>query len=92
MRIDAYNQISQIYKTSSKMKSQPVSSVKGSDKVEISSFGRDIQVAKQAVNSAPDIREDKVAELKTSINNGTYNISNDTFAEKLITSYENAIS
>jgi len=91
MRIDAYNQINQIYKTSSKMKSQPVSKMGESDKVEISSIGKDIQVAKQAVNSAPDIREDKVAELKTSINNGTYNISNDTFADKLITSYENAI-
>lgn len=91
MRIDAYNQISQIYKTSSKVKSQPIGRMSESDKVEISSIGKDIQVAKQAVTSAPDIREDKVNELKTSINNGSYNISNDTFAEKLITSYENAL-
>ncbi len=91
MRIDAYNQISQIYKTSSKMKSKPAGGTVVSDKVEISSMGKDIQVAKQAVGSASDIREDKVAELKKSINNGTYNVSNDDFAEKLITSYEKAI-
>lgn len=92
MRIDAFNQVSQIYKTSNKLKSQPVSGTRESDKVEISSFGKDILVAKQAVNNASDIREDKVAEIKTSINNGTYNISNDLFAEKLISSYENAVS
>ncbi len=91
MRIDAYNQIGQLYKTTNKPKVAATGGVMGNDKVEISSFGKDIQVAKQAVNNASDIREDKVAELKKSISNGTYNVSNDDFAEKLIQSYESAI-
>lgn len=44
----------------------------GRDEVQISSFGRDYQIAKQAVTEAADIREDKVAELKAKVNSGNY--------------------
>ncbi len=87
MRIDAYNQISQIYKTNSKMKTQKTSSVSAKDKVEISSFGKAYQVAKNAVKNAPDVREDRVAELKAQIQNGTYEVSSESFADKLLESY-----
>ena len=87
MRIDAYNQISQIYKTNSKMKTQKTSSVSAKDKVEIASFGKAYQVAKNAVKNAPDVREDRVAELKAQIQNGTYEVSSESFADKLLESY-----
>ena len=65
MRIDAYNQIAQVYKTTSAAKLQKTENARhGRDEVQISSFGRDYQIAKQAVTEAADIREDKVAELK----------------------------
>lgn len=87
MRIDAYNQISQIYKTNSKMNTQKTSSVSAKDRVEISSFGKAYQVAKNAVANAPDVREDRVAELKARIQNGTYEVSSECFADKLLESY-----
>lgn len=91
MRIDAYNQVSQLYKTNSKPKVQQTGNLSGSDKVEISSFGKDIQIAKQAVKNASDVREDKVAEIKNSIAKGTYNVSYEDFAEKLVQRFENAV-
>lgn len=68
MRIEAYNQIASIYKTSKTGKvQQPYGVSTGRDEVQISQLGRDYQIAKQAVAEASDIREDKVAELKTSV-------------------------
>ena len=65
MRIDAYNQIAQVYKTTSAAKLQKTENARhGRDEVQISSFGRDYQIAKQAVTEAADIREDKVADAE----------------------------
>ncbi len=88
MRIDAYNAISQVYGVNGMYKAGSVSKTKASDKVEISDFGRDLQVAKQAVAGASDVRMDKVTALKEKIQNGTYNVSGASFADKLLARYE----
>ena len=88
MRIDAYNQIAQIYKTKKNGKVTAASSVASArDEVQISSFGRDYQIAKQAVQEASDIRTDKVADLKANVKAGTYQVDNGDFASKLLAKY-----
>ena len=87
MRIDAYNQISQVYQANRNPTVSKAKSVYGSDKVEISQFGKDFQIAKQAVADAPDVRADKVAEVKAKLDAGTYNVSADDFAAKLAEKY-----
>ena len=88
MRIDAYNQVAQIYKTNKAGKVTTASSVANArDEVQISSFGRDYQIAKQAVQEASDIRTDKVAELKARVNAGNYHVDNGDFASKLLAKY-----
>lgn len=88
MRIEAYNQVAQIYKTARTAKAQNVNAVNVErDEVQISSFGRDYQIAKQAVAEASDIREDRVAQLKASVNSGNYNVDVDDFADKLLEKY-----
>ena len=85
MRIDAYNQIAQLYGATStnKVKSTTqTASVK--DQVTISRAGRDYQIAKQAVSEASDIREDKVADIKSRIEAGTYSVDPGDFADKLL--------
>ena len=89
MRIDAYNQISQLYSATKKPKAQKSSSVSGNDQVEISEFGKVLQSARKAVKESGDIREDKVAELKARIDNGTYEVSGESFADKLLENYKN---
>ena len=88
MRIDAYNQIAQLYNAQSVAKPQKTQSAYSvSDQVSISQAGRDIQVAKTAVSSASDVREDKVASLKQKIDSGEYQVSADDFASKLLEKY-----
>ena len=91
MRIDAISQIQQVYGVGKPRKTSNTSRVSsGRDAVEISSIGKDIQTAKAAVKSAPDVREDKVADLKKQIANGTYNVSGESFADKLLAKYNEA--
>ncbi len=91
MRIDAYNQIAQIYKTNqaktTASKTEKTSSF--SDALQLSQTGKDIQVAKQAVKDAPDVREDKVNEMKSKLASGTYNVSGEELADKLVNNYFN---
>ena len=89
MRIEAYSQVQQIY-SNNKVRG-PQATKKSNDirdTVSFSSIGKDIQVAKQAVNSAPDVREDVVAKLKAAIKNGTYDVTGEAFADKLLAKYE----
>lgn len=87
MRIEAYNAISQVY--SSKKPSQVTKSTSayGRDQVQISSIGKDIQTVKAAVANSADVRSDVTEPIKAAINNGTYNVSNDDFASKLLEKY-----
>jgi len=87
MRIDAYNQVSQLYKAQATTKTSKAYGNKAFssyDQVEISQVGRDYQVAKQAVAGAADVREDLVAQMKERLAKGTYEVSVDDFANKLM--------
>lgn len=88
MRIEAYTQVQQIYQSQKVSKSQKAGGAAQSDKVQISSFGKDIQAAKAAVAEIPDIREELTAPIKAKIQSGTYEVSNESFAEKLLKKYE----
>lgn len=88
MRIEAYNQVAQIYKANQIAKTaKTAKTAAGRDEVQISSFGRDYQIAKQAVADASDIREEKVAEVSAKVNSGNYDVSVDDFAGKLLERY-----
>lgn len=88
MRIEAYTQVQQIYQSQKVNKAQKPDSVSRTDKVQISSFGKDIQTAKAAVAAAPDVRTDLTAHLKAQIQDGSYKVENGSFAEKLLKKYE----
>jgi negative regulator of flagellin synthesis FlgM len=55
-----------------------------SETVDISSRAKDIQLAQTAINSAPEIRADKVQELKTQIAQGTYEVNSGKVAMKMV--------
>lgn len=64
--------------------SAAVSGAKKEDQLAISDESRIKQKAMQAVKQAPDIRADKVAEMQERISAGTYTLSEDEVAEKMI--------
>ena len=88
MRIGPYAQVQQVYGTKKSAKVPKTGNTSFSDQIQISSIGKDIQTAKAAVAASSDIREDVVAPLKASIQDGTYQVSGESFAEKLLKQYE----
>ncbi len=88
MRIEAYTQVQQLYNTKKTAKTTKTQNVSSYDKIQISSIGKDFQVAKAAVSASSDIREDVTAPIKAGIKNGTYHVSGESFAEKLLQEYE----
>ena len=89
MRIDAYNQIQQIYgsKSIKKTEEKRVTSSSFKDQLLLSAAGKDAQSAKQALASTPDVRESVIAPIKEQIDNGTYEVSTDDLAGKLLEKY-----
>ncbi len=91
MRIQAYNQVQQLYSTKRTAKTSQTAQVSKKDAVEFSSIGKDFQTAKKAVKEASDIRDDITSALKSKIQNGTYEVSNESFADKLIEKFRAAV-
>lgn len=82
MRIDAYNQI---YQTTTQAKIDKITAAKQKDdKLEISQIGKDIHLAKKAIQKQPDVREDKVQEIQKKMADGTYEVSMSDVAEKML--------
>lgn len=88
MRIEAYTQVQQIYNTNSAKKSQQTVKAKAKDVVQLSDFGKDLQVAKQAVAETPDVREAKMAPIRKAVADGTYEVNAESFADKILAQYK----
>lgn len=87
MRIDALNQVSQLYQASKPKKVLKNKEKDTADKFEISQSAKDYQTAKAAMKSTPDIREGKVTQLKEAVASGTYNVSAAEIADKMVSKY-----
>lgn len=87
MRIEAFNQVQQLYNSNKTTKNQKTDKPAFTDQLQISSIGKDIQTAKQAVIQSPDIRENVTAPLKQAIQSGTYSVNVQQFADKLLEKY-----
>ena len=58
-----------------------------SGKPEISAKAKEFSKAYAAAATAPDVREDKIADLKKRIADGSYKIDNDAVADKMISEH-----
>jgi len=65
-------------------KADPERVRQSSDTVEISDRSRELARARAAVDAAPDVRADKVAAIKKRIEDGTYSVSPQLLAQKLL--------
>ena len=89
MRVEAYTQVQQLYSNSKKAVKTPAASGSSkSDKIQISSIGKDFQIAKAAVKASSDVREEVIAPLKAEMQSGSYYVSGESFAERLLQKYE----
>lgn len=83
MRIDAYMQVNQLYKTNKTKSEKKSEKTEGRDSLEISAFGSAYQVAKQAVGQGSPVRADRIKEIQEQMAAGTYNVSIEDVADKL---------
>ena len=82
--IDAYvNQVQDKNKVGTPDNKPEKSAVKA-DTVVISDAAKRIQEARSQLDDIPDVREDKVSQLRNQIQNGTYEINADKIAAKMI--------
>ncbi len=88
MRIEAYTQVQQLYNNKNTAKVKETTKASFADQLQISSLGKDIQTVKQAVANTSDIRENLTAPIKAAIQNGTYEVSGDNFADRLLKKYD----
>lgn len=54
------------------------------DQVNISNEGKDYQIAAKILKESPDVREDKIKDIKARMEAGTYNVSSSDIADKLL--------
>ena len=91
MRIDAINKVNQLYQATKPKKAKETGSAKKKKKYEVSKSGQDYQTAKTAIKASPDIREDKVSRIKDALATGTYNVSAQEIADKMVSRYFDSI-
>jgi len=81
-------QITQGMKPPQSEKNPPASSVTspdaGSDRVELSPQSRDIKKIHDILATTPEMRTEKVAELKKAIADGTYRVNTEDIADKML--------
>ncbi|MBN1380248.1 MAG: flagellar biosynthesis anti-sigma factor FlgM [Deltaproteobacteria bacterium] len=87
---DATSQVIQQYQKSDAVKKENETQLPGmsstwDEKVDLSAKAKDIQQIKQVIDQTPDVRADKVRELKQKVENGSYQVDSEKIAEKIVT-------
>jgi negative regulator of flagellin synthesis FlgM len=62
----------------------PAARVGGADQVMLSQRAQEVQAARAALAQVPEVRQERVAELKASIEGGTYKVEPDKVAERIL--------
>lgn len=73
-------------KKAAQQKSEPASAspASGGEQIALSQKAKGIQKAMETIQASPDIRSEKVAEIKSQIASNTYKIDSSALAEKIL--------
>lgn len=87
MRINGINAMNQVYNANKAKKAYGASNTaKSKDTLALSDFAKELSVAKTAVDQTPDVRQARVEEIKQQMESGTYNVTANQIADKIISS------
>lgn len=87
MRIDAINRIYGSYKTQATTASKKTDKANSKDEVAFSSEAKDFARITKLLSEVPDVRTDKVEEIKNSISSGSYNVKAEEVAGKILSQF-----
>jgi negative regulator of flagellin synthesis FlgM len=71
-------------KKAANQKPESAGQVSGGEHIALSAKAKGIQKALETVQTSPDIRSEKVAEIKSQIANNTYQVDSGALAEKIL--------
>ncbi|SDJ91029.1 flagellar biosynthesis anti-sigma factor FlgM [Natronincola ferrireducens] len=78
------NKIMEVYNKTSKSVEKTNQVQQTKDKLEISQSAKEFQIAMQAFKNLPEVREEKLKEIKEKIETNSYNISGKEIANKIL--------
>lgn len=81
---DLSQNVQKITKPETKEASQASEKVAQSDRVDISGKAREIAELMAVISQMPDVRAEKVAEIKKAVESGNYNINPSKIAESIL--------
>jgi negative regulator of flagellin synthesis FlgM len=82
--IQQYQRAESVAPVADKQAGSSTAAEKPEEKVDLSTRAKEIQQAKVEVSKAPDVREEKVQEIKSQVEQGTYNVSGEQIANKMV--------
>lgn len=86
MRIDGLPQVTGIYTNDKKVsRVENLNNVQNiKDNVKISEVGKDYAIAQKALKDIPDVRQDRIEEVKAKIEKGEENVKGEDIATKIL--------
>ena len=84
VNLEAYIKRAQESDTVDQSLQQGQEKASATEKVKLSHMARDIQKIREIVEATPEIRTDKVGQLKREIEAGSYSVNADKVAEKML--------
>lgn len=86
MKVTRVSQILDIYSSNQTRKAERTGKSDRKDVFSLSKEGKDFQIALNALSQVPEIREEKVQDIKQRIQSGNYNINVQELADKIVES------
>ena len=87
MRIDSVNRVYEAYNAQIAASAKQKEKIVGKDEVDFSSEAKDFATIKKILSDVPEVREDKVQEIKERMANGTYNVTAKDVADKILSNF-----
>lgn len=84
MRIDAMSRIYDSYNVQGNLSSKKTEQPKSKDEVTFSSEAKDFAALTKLLSQVPDVRADRVEDIKNQISSGTYSVQAEEIAEKIV--------
>ena len=85
MKISNISKLYKTYEAKPVVSGKKIVSGEKKDKLNVSDQAKEFQTALKAALSSPSVREDKINDIKTRIDNGSYNVSAEDIANKMMT-------
>lgn len=84
MKITNISAAYDIYKSKPAISGKKTETGKKKDNLKVSDQARDFQLVYKAVVNSSDIREDRITDLKSKIDNGAYKVDTESIADKIL--------